>query len=211
VFVARLAMPATPPVRRQTEHRERAYNAGLEAPMNEWHHTTVVAVRRGDTVAIGSDGQVTLGNTVLKHGAAKVRTLADGKVLAGFAGSVADALALFTRFEAKLEAFGHNLERAAVELARDWRTDKALRHLEAMLITADRKTTLLVSGTGEVLSPDDHVVAVGSGGSYALAAARALLGHTELSAADVVREALRIASSIDIYTNDHITIEELSS
>jgi ATP-dependent HslUV protease subunit HslV len=179
--------------------------------MNEWHHTTVLAVRRDGTVALGSDGQVTLGNTVIKHGAAKVRTLAGGKVLAGFAGSVADALALFTRFEAKLEAYGHNLERAAVELARDWRTDKALRHLEAMLVTADRSATLLVSGTGEVLSPDDDVVAVGSGGSCALAAARALLGNTSLEAAEVVRESLRIAASIDIYTNDHITIEELSS
>jgi ATP-dependent HslUV protease subunit HslV len=179
--------------------------------MNEWHHTTVLAVRRNETVALGSDGQVTLGNTVIKHGAAKVRSLAGGKVLAGFAGSVADALALFTRFEAKLEAYGHNLERAAVELARDWRTDKALRHLEAMLVTADRSATLLVSGTGEVLSPDDDVVAVGSGGSCALAAARALLGNTSLEASEVVREALRIAASIDIYTNDHITIEELSS
>ncbi|MGD8440680.1 MAG: ATP-dependent protease subunit HslV [Holophagae bacterium] len=179
--------------------------------MSEWHHTTVLAVRRDDTVAIGSDGQVTLGTTVIKHGAAKVRRLAGGKVLAGFAGSVADALALFTRFEAKLEAYGHNLERAAVELARDWRTDKALRHLEAMLVTADRSTTLLVSGTGEVLAPDDHVVAVGSGGSYALAAARALMTHTSLAAAEVVREALTIASVIDIYTNNHITVEELSS
>jgi len=180
--------------------------------MNDrWHHTTVVAVRRGGTVAVGSDGQVTLGSTVMKHGAAKVRPLAGGKVLAGFAGSVADALALFTRFESKLEEHGHNLERAAVELARDWRTDRALRHLEALLVTADRRTTLLVSGTGEVLSPDDDVVAVGSGGGFALAAARALLGHTELGAAEVVREALRIAASIDIYTNDHITIEELTS
>ncbi len=179
--------------------------------MNEWHHTTVLAVRREGTVAVGSDGQVTLGNTVIKHGAAKVRTLAGGKVLAGFAGSVADALALFTRFEAKLEAYGQNLERAAVELARDWRTDKALRHLEAMLITADRSTTLLVSGTGEVLSPDDDVVAVGSGGSYALAAARVLIKHTEMPAAEIVREALTVAASIDIYTNDHITIEELST
>jgi ATP-dependent HslUV protease subunit HslV len=177
----------------------------------KWHHTTVLAVRREGTVAIGSDGQVTLGNTIIKHGAAKVRTLAGGKILAGFAGSVADALALFTRFEAKLEAYGHNLERAAVELARDWRTDKALRHLEAMLITADRSTTLLVSGTGEVLSPDDNVVAVGSGGSFALAAARVLLKHTSLTAPEVVREALQVAASIDIYTNDHITIEELSS
>jgi len=179
--------------------------------MSTWHHTTVLAVRRDSAVAIGSDGQVTLGNTIIKHGAAKVRTLAGGKVLAGFAGSVADALALFTRFEAKLEAYGHNLERAAVELARDWRTDKALRHLEAMLVTADRSTTLLVSGTGEVLSPDDNVVAVGSGGSYALAAARVLLKHTPLSASEVVREALQVAASIDIYTNEHITIEELES
>ncbi len=178
---------------------------------NEWHHTTVLAVRKDGVVAIGSDGQVTLGTTVIKQSAAKVRRLADGKVLAGFAGSVADALALFTRFEAKLEEYGHNLERAAVELARDWRTDKALRHLEAILITADHRTTLLVSGTGEVLSPDDDVVAVGSGGSYALAAARALLKHTELNAGEVVNEGLVIAAGIDIYTNDHITIEELET
>jgi len=148
---------------------------------------------------------------VLKHGAAKVRRLAGGKVIAGFAGSVADALALFTRFEAKLEEFGHNLERAAVELAREWRTDKALRHLEALLITADRKSTLLVSGTGEVLAPDDDVVGVGSGGSYALAAARALLAHSSLGAREVVEEGLRIAAGIDIYTNEHITVEELES
>jgi ATP-dependent HslUV protease subunit HslV len=177
----------------------------------QWHHTTVVAVRRGGTVAVGSDGQVTLGNTVMKQGAAKVRRLADGRVLAGFAGSVADALALFTRFESKLEEYGHNLERAAVELAREWRTDRALRHLEALLVAADRAITLLISGTGEVLSPDDDVVAVGSGGSYALAAARALLRHTEMSAREVVEEALVIAASIDIYTNEHITIEELAS
>jgi ATP-dependent HslUV protease subunit HslV len=175
-----------------------------------WHHTTVLAVRRKGTVAVGSDGQVTLGTTVVKQGAAKVRRLAGGKVLAGFAGSVADALALFTRFEAKLEEYGHNLERAAVELARDWRTDKALRHLEALLITADSKTTLLVSGTGEVMSPDDDVVAVGSGGSLALAAARALMQHTELGAREIAHEALVIAASIDIYTNDRITIEELT-
>jgi ATP-dependent HslUV protease subunit HslV len=147
----------------------------------------------------------------MKHGAAKVRRLADGRVVAGFAGSVADALALFTRFESKLEAFGHNLERAAVELAREWRTDRALRHLEALLVAADESTTLLISGTGEVLSPDDEVVAVGSGGSYALAAARALLRHTDLGASAVVDEALRIAASIDIYTNDQVTIEELTS
>ncbi len=179
--------------------------------MAVWQHTTVVAVRRAGTVALGSDGQVTLGSTVIKASASKVRRLAGGKVVAGFAGSVADALALFTRFEGKLEAYGHNLERAAVELAREWRTDKALRHLEALLVAADRTATLLVSGTGEVLSPDDDVVAVGSGGGYALAAARALLAHTPMGAAEVVREALTVAAAIDIYTNDHITIEELES
>lgn len=179
--------------------------------MPRFHHTTVVAVRRSGKVALGSDGQVTLGTTVLKQGATKVRRLAGGRVVAGFAGSVADALALFTRFEAKLEEYGGNLERAAVELARDWRTDRALRHLEALLVTADRNVTLLVSGTGEVISPDDGVVAVGSGGSCALAAARALIGHTELGAGEIVREALRIAAGIDIYTNEHITVEELST
>ncbi len=179
--------------------------------MEQWHHTTVLAVRRNGAVAVGSDGQVTLGNTVMKHSAAKVRRLAGGRVIAGFAGSVADALALFTRFEGKLEAYGHNLERAAVELAREWRTDRALRHLEAMLITADISTTLLVSGTGEVLSPDDDVVAVGSGGSYALASARALIKHTELNAREVVEESLKIAGSIDIYTNQFVTIEELGA
>jgi ATP-dependent HslUV protease subunit HslV len=179
--------------------------------MENWHHTTVLAVRRDGAVAVGSDGQVTLGNTVMKHSAAKVRRLAGDRVIAGFAGSVADALALFTRFEGKLEAYGHNLERAAVELAREWRTDRALRHLEAMLVTADIDTTLLVSGTGEVLSPDDDVVAVGSGGSHALAAARALLAHTDLAARAIVEESLKIAGSIDIYTNQHVTIEELGS
>ncbi len=179
--------------------------------MSEWHHTTVVAVRRGGTVAVGCDGQVTLGSQVMKHGATKVRRLAGGRVIVGFAGSVADAFALFTRFEAKLETYGANLERAAVELAREWRTDRALRHLEALLVAADGSTTLLISGTGEVLSPDDEVVAVGSGGGYALAAARALVRHTELGPAEVVREALAIAAAIDIYTNDRITVEELSS
>jgi len=183
----------------------------MKPSKHQWHHTTVIAVRRAGTVAVGSDGQVTLGTTVMKHGAAKVRRLAGGRVLAGFAGSVADALALFTRFEAKLEEHGHSLERAAVELARDWRTDRALRHLEALLIAADRSTTLLVSGTGEVLSPDDEVVAVGSGGSYALAAARALVANTELTARQIVEESLRISAAIDIYTNDRITVEELTS
>jgi ATP-dependent HslUV protease subunit HslV len=179
--------------------------------MEDWHHTTVLAVRRDGTLAIGSDGQVTLGNTVMKRGAAKVRRLAGGQVLAGFAGSVADAIALFTRFEGKLAEFGHNLERAAVELAKDWRTDRALRHLEALLVTGNATITLLVSGTGEVISPDDEIVAVGSGGAYALAAARALVAHTEMTASEIVKQALMIASEIDIYTNDHITLEELSS
>ncbi|MCP4903043.1 MAG: ATP-dependent protease subunit HslV [bacterium] len=179
--------------------------------MGDWHHTTVVAVRRQGKLVIGSDGQVTFGNTVLKSSAAKVRRLADGDVLAGFAGSVADAMALFTRFEAKLDEFANNLERAAVELAKEWRTDRALRHLEALLIAGDRKMTLLVSGTGEVLAPDDEIVAVGSGGAYAMAAARALVAHTDLSAAEIVRESLQIAAGIDIYTNDQITLEELDS
>jgi ATP-dependent HslUV protease subunit HslV len=173
----------------------------------QWHHTTICAVRRDGVTAVASDGQVTLGSTVLKHGATKLRRLRDGKVIAGFAGSVADALALFTRFEAKLEEFGGNLERAAVELAREWRTDRALRHLEAMMIVADRDRVLLLSGSGEGVSPDDGVVGIGSGGPVAMAAARALVAHTEFGAADVVRKALEIASAIDIYTNDHISVE----
>jgi ATP-dependent HslUV protease, peptidase subunit HslV len=175
-----------------------------------WHHTTIVAVRRDTSTAVGSDGQVTVGNSVLKHHASKVRRLAGGDVVAGFAGSVADALALFDRFERKIEEFSGNLERAAVELARDWRTDRALRHLEAMMIVADRERLLLVSGSGEVLSPDDGVLAIGSGGPAALAAARALFVHTELPAADIVREALRIAAGIDISTNENISVEVLS-
>ncbi len=172
-----------------------------------WHHTTICAVRRGGVTAMACDGQVTLGNTVLKHGASKLRRLGGGRVLAGFAGSVADALALFTRFESKFDEFSGNLERSAVELARDWRTDRALRHLEAMMIVADRDHLLLLSGSGEVVVPDDGVLAIGSGGPVALAAARALVAHTELTGADVAREALLIASEIDLYTNDHITVE----
>ena len=175
--------------------------------VQSWHHTTICAVRRGNVTAMACDGQVTLGTTVLKHGASKLRRLGNGRVLAGFAGSVADALALFTRFEAKFEEFAGNLERAAVELARDWRTDRALRHLEAMMIVADREHLLLLSGSGEVVVPDDGVLAIGSGGPMALAAARALVTHSSLEAAEVVREALRIAAAIDLYTNDHITVE----
>jgi len=172
-----------------------------------WHHTTICAVRRDGVTAVASDGQVTLGSTVLKHSASKLRRLRDGRVIAGFAGSVADALALFTRFEAKLEEFGGNLERAAVELARDWRTDRALRHLEAMMVVADRDRVLVLSGSGEVVSPDDGVVAIGSGGPMALAAARVLAANTELDAASVARKALEAAAAIDIYTNDTISVE----
>ena len=164
-------------------------------------------MRKDGTTALACDGQVTFGTTVLKHGASKLRRLGGGRALVGFAGSVADALALFTRFEAKIEEFPGNLERAAVELAREWRTDRALRHLEAMMIVADREHLLLLSGSGEVITPDDGVLGIGSGGAVAMAAARALIRHTALPAADVVREALEIAAAIDLYTNDHITVE----
>ena len=159
---------------------------------------------------MASDGQVTLGTTVMKQTAAKIRRLKGGDVLAGFAGSSADAFALFSRFESKIEEHRGNLERAAIELAKDWRTDKMLRQLEALLIVADKTTSLLLSGTGDLISPEEGILAVGSGGPYALAAARALLKHrADLSAAQIAREALLVASTIDIYTNDHITLEEL--
>lgn len=172
-------------------------------------HTTVLSVRRDGRVALGSDGQVTMGTTVVKHGASKIRRLHDGKVLAGFAGSTADAVALFTRFERKLEEFHAQLERAAVELATDWRTEKTLRALEALLVVADKDVSLLLSGSGDVIAPDDGVLAVGSGGPYAAAAARALLLHSSLPAERVVEEALLIAASIDVYTNERIRVETL--
>ena len=171
--------------------------------------TTIICVRKKGHVAIASDGQVTLGDTVIKHGAKKVRRLYNEKILAGFAGSSADSFALFARFEAKLEQFHGNLSRAAVELAKDWRTDRALRHLEAVMIVADDKQTFLISGTGDLIEPDDGIVGVGSGGSYALAAARALAKHTELSAREIAQEALQIAGKICIYTNENISIEEI--
>lgn len=171
--------------------------------------TTVIAVKKGDKVAVASDGQVTLGNTVLKHRARKVRRLYQGQVLAGFAGSVADAFTLFEKFEAKLEEYRGNLQRAAVELGKEWRTDRMLRRLEALLVVADREKLLLISGGGEIVEPDDGLVAIGSGGPYALAAARALLTYTDLEAAAIAREALKIAASICIYTNDNIIVEEL--
>ncbi|RPF49703.1 ATP-dependent HslUV protease subunit HslV [Thermodesulfitimonas autotrophica] len=172
--------------------------------------TTIVAVKRDGRVALAGDGQVTLGqNTIIKQGARKVRRLYNGKVLAGFAGSVADALALFDRFEGKLEEAQGNLLRAAVNLAKEWRTDKLLRRLEAVLVVADREHLLMVTGSGEVIEPDDGIVALGSGGPYALAAARALLYHTGYDAVTIAREALRITASICVYTNEQITVEEL--
>jgi ATP-dependent HslUV protease subunit HslV len=174
-----------------------------------FRHTTILCVRRDGKVALGGDGQVTMGTTVVKHGASKIRRLLDGKVLAGFAGSTADAVTLFTRFERKLEEFHGQLERAAVELATDWRTEKTLRQLEALLVVADAKTSLLLSGTGDVIAPDEGVLGVGTGGPYAAAAARALLLHSSLDAPSIVREALLIAASIDVYTNDAIRIETL--
>ena len=174
-----------------------------------FHSTTIIAVRRDGKAAMAGDGQVSLGATVVKGGARKVRTLTSGKVLAGFAGASADAFTLLDRFEQKLEAHRHNLARAAVELAKDWRTDRFLRRLEAMLIVMDAESTLLLSGTGDVIEPDEGVIAIGSGGSYALAAARALMRHTALPAAEIARESLRIAADICIYTNQSITVEEL--
>lgn len=171
--------------------------------------TTIVAVRHRDRVALGGDGQVTLGDTVIKATAQKVRKLKDGRILAGFAGSVADAFTLFEKFEEKLERYPGNLPRAAVELAKDWRTDRYLRRLEAVLAVADQNHLFLISGDGNVIEPDDEVVAIGSGGSYALAAARALKEHSELSAPEIVRRALEIAGDICIYTNRNITVLEL--
>jgi ATP-dependent HslUV protease, peptidase subunit HslV len=180
--------------------------------MDSLASTTVLLVRRNGRVCMASDGQVTLNNsTVVKSGARKVRRAGKGQVLVGFAGGGADALALFTRLEEKLEEFAGNLERAVVELAKEWRTDRALRQLQAMILVTDRDRTYLVSGTGELLSPDedDAALAIGSGANFALAAARALLRHTELPAAGIVREAMKIAAEICIFTNDKLTLEEL--
>jgi len=175
------------------------------------HGTTILAVRHRGGAAIAGDGQVTLGSTVVKHGARKIRRLHEGRVLAGFAGSTADAMALFARFETRLEEFRGDLERAAVELAREWRTDRMLRRLEAFLVVADREISLLLSGAGDVIAPDDGLVAVGSGGPFALSAARALVAHTELGATELAREAMRIAAGICIYTNEQIAIESLEA
>ena len=185
--------------------------SGIEtgADSGQMRGTTVVAVHRGGRVAFAGDGQVSLGDYILKHGAHKVRRMAGGSVLGGFAGSVADALTLFDRFEEKLEKYQNNIQRAAMEFAREWRTDKYLRRLEAMLLVSDRETMLLLSGNGDVLEPDDKVAAIGSGGPMALAAARALLAHTAMPADEIAREAIAITAKICVHTNDHITVEIL--
>ena len=179
--------------------------------MVQFHATTICAVRRGpDDVAIGGDGQVTMGETaIMKNTAKKVKKIYGGKVLTGFAGTVSDAFSLTEKFEKKLEEHGGNLKRAAVDLAQMWRSDRGMRNLEALMIVADREDLLVISGTGEVISPDQSFVAIGSGGNYAYSAANALFNHTDMKAEDVVREALKIASSICVYTNDQITVETL--
>lgn len=173
--------------------------------------TTIVCVRRGAQVVIAGDGQVSMGNTVMKSSARKVRRIHNNSIITGFAGSTADAMTLFEKLESKLASFSGNLTRAAVELAKDWRTDKYLRKLEALMIAADPTATLLISGTGDVLTPDEGVIAIGSGGSYALSAARALIRHSDLSARDIATNALQIASEICVFTNNTITVEELES
>jgi ATP-dependent HslUV protease subunit HslV len=190
-------------------HAPRADPVPPAADLMKTRSTTILAVRRGDRVAIGGDGQVTLGQTVVKSDAVKIRKLMEGKVLVGFAGAAADAFALMERLEAKLKDHPANLARAATELAKDWRMDRALRRLEAMVVVVDAKNTLLVSGTGDVIQPSDGIIGIGSGGNYALAAARALAEHSDLAPADIVRRALEIAGDICVYTNRNIVIEEL--
>ena len=176
----------------------------------ELRSTTILAVRHRGRIVLGGDGQVTLGQTVLKHNAVKVRRLHQERVLAGFAGAGADAITLFERFEQKLEKVNGNLRRAAVELAKDWRTDRMLRRLEALMVVADKDALLIVSGTGDVIEPEDGIAAIGSGGNYAVAAARALVHHSTLGARQIVEESMRIAAAICVYTNERLTIEELA-
>ncbi len=178
--------------------------------MDQYRGTTIVSVRRGQTVAIAGDGQVSMGNTIMKGNARKVRRLANGRVIAGFAGGTADAFTLFELFEAKLEQYG-NLTRAAIELAKDWRTDRRLRRLEALLCVADRETSLIISGNGDVIEPEDDLMAIGSGGPFAQAAARALLENTELAAEEIVNKALDIAAAICVYTNTNVVVETLTA
>ncbi|MEO6817250.1 MAG: ATP-dependent protease subunit HslV [Edaphobacter sp.] len=202
--------------RLSTPPRSTASLPGLAHPLDlgegrRIRSTTVICVRRGDSVVMAADGQVSLGSTVMKHSARKIRRLYQDKVLAGFAGSTADAFSLFARFETKLEQYAGNLGRAAVELAKDWRTDKMLRQLEALLIVADPKQTFLLSGTGDVIDPDEGIATIGSGGPYALASARALMENTELTAREIAVKSMKIAGQICIYTNDQLTIEELKA
>ena len=187
-----------------------AAESAVDAPApRRIRSTTVLSVRRDDKVVMAGDGQVTLGESIIKHGAKKIRRLYQDKILAGFAGSTADAFTLFSRFEAKLEQYHGNVGRSAVELAKDWRTDKFLRHLEALLLVSDKEQTFLLSGQGDVIEPDSGIAAIGSGGPFAQAAAQALADHTKLSAREIAEEAMKIAGRMCIYTNDRITIEEL--
>jgi ATP-dependent HslUV protease subunit HslV len=179
--------------------------------MENFHGTTIVCVKKNDQVAMAGDGQVTLGQTAIKHSARKVRKIYGDKVMVGFAGATADAMTLFDKFEAKLEEFRGNLSRSSVELARDWRTDRVLRRLEALLVVADKDSMFLISGSGDVLESDDNVIAIGSGGSYAQSAAKALSRFSDLSAQDIVKESMHIASEICVYTNDNIKIEVLNN
>ncbi len=172
--------------------------------------TTILAIKKGDAITVAGDGQVKLDTTILKHGARKVRRLYNNEVIVGFAGATADAFTLFDRFDQKLEQYNGNLLRAAVELTKDWRTDRVLRHLEALMIAVSRDYSLIISGNGDVIESDDDVMAIGSGGAFAQAAARALVRHSDLSATEIAREAMKIASEICIYTNDHITLEEIN-
>jgi ATP-dependent HslUV protease subunit HslV len=177
----------------------------------QWHGTTILSVRRGGRVVIAGDGQVTMGHTVMKANARKVRRLGSGEIIAGFAGATADAFTLFERLEAKLESHPGNLTRAAVEMAKDWRTDRYLRRLEAMMAVADTKVSLVLSGTGDVLEPEDGLIGIGSGGNYALAAARALMNHEDLDAETMALQAMKVAADICIYTNENVTIESIGA
>ena len=202
------------PEPRRTPRRPPTRRAGLAAPATTapattFLATTVVAVRHRGQVALAGDGQVSIGNTIVKAGAKKVRKLYHDRVLAGFAGTAADAFTLFARFESRLEEHRGNLARAAVEVAKDWRTDRVLRRLEALLAVADREHSFIISGNGDVIEPDDGLIGIGSGGAYALAAARALVAHSDLDAKGIVTEAMRVAASICVFTNDHISVEVL--
>ena len=202
-------LPAMPEVLFCQELTLSSIKKSASAPPRRIRSTTVICVRRNNVVVMAADGQVTMADHVLKHSAKKIRRLYQEKILAGFAGSTADAFNLFTRFETKLEQYAGNIHRAAVELAKDWRTDKMLRNLEALLVVADKNQTFLLSGSGDVIDPDEPIAAIGSGGSYATAAARALMENTDLDAHEIAAKAMKIAADICIYTNDRITYEEL--